>query len=126
MGKSYDMEGTVKEVMEEVTYASGFNKREFVVTTEDDRFPQDIKCECVKDKTALVEGIAPGDKVKVTFDLRGSNKNSAGRYFVNVTAWRIEPLDTANQPATTPPIPVMAGAEQHDPQAEDGAEQLPF
>ncbi len=87
---SYDMTGTVKEVMDEVTFGSGFNKREFVVTSEEDRFPQDIKFECVKDKCALLNDVQPGQRLTVTFDLRGNNKNSTGRYFVNLTAWRLQ------------------------------------
>lgn len=92
---SYDMTGTVKEVMDEITFDSGFNKREFVVTSEDDRFPQDIKFECVKDKCALLNDYQPGQRITVTFDLRGNNKNSTGRYFVNLTAWRIQTADQA-------------------------------
>jgi hypothetical protein len=83
------MTGTVKVVMDEVTFPSGFNKREFVVTTEDDRYPQDIKFETVKDKTALLNDLKEGQRIKVTFDLRGNEHN--GRYYTNLSAWRVEP-----------------------------------
>jgi len=69
---SYDLTGTVKLIMDMQTFGSGFTKREFVVTTQDDRFPQDIKFECVKDKCDLLEAIEPGQEVKVSFDLRGN------------------------------------------------------
>jgi len=82
------MTGAVKVVMDEVTFASGFNKREFVVTTEDDRYPQDIKFETVKEKTALLNDLSVGQRVKVTFDLRGNEHN--GRYYTNLAAWRVE------------------------------------
>ena len=42
-----------------------------MLTIGSGRFPQDIKFECVKDKVTLVAGMKPGDKVKVSFDLRG-------------------------------------------------------
>lgn len=61
---AYEMTGAVKVVMDEVTFPSGFNKREFVVTTEDDRYPQDIKFETVKEKTALLTLLT-----QKTFDL---------------------------------------------------------
>ena len=111
---SYDMTGTVKEVMDEVTFDSGFNKREFVVTSEEDRFPQDIKFECVKDKCSLLNDVQLGQRITVTFDLRGNNKNSTGRYFVNLTAWRIQAADAGapaqagaptNGGASAPPAP---------------------
>ena len=40
------------------------------VTVEDGRFPQDIKLECVKEKVRLLEGVEPGQRVTVTFDIR--------------------------------------------------------
>ena len=54
---AYDMTGTVKVIMDQQTFESGFTKREFVVTTDDDRYPQDIKFECVKDKCALLDEV---------------------------------------------------------------------
>lgn len=85
---TYDMTGIVKLVMEQQSFDSGFTKREFVVTTEDDRYPQEIKFECVKDKVSLLDNVQSGHRVKVTFDLRGNEYND--RYYVNLTAWRVE------------------------------------
>ncbi|MDP6629673.1 MAG: DUF3127 domain-containing protein [Kiritimatiellia bacterium] len=99
---AYEMTGTVKVVMDEVTFPSGFNKREFVVTTEDDRYPQDIKFGCVKDKTALLSDIQVGQRVKVTFDLRGNEHN--GRYYTDLTAWRLEPAAEAAAGDPEPPV----------------------
>jgi hypothetical protein len=90
---AYEMTGAVKVMMDEVTFSSGFNKREFVVTTEDDRYPQDIKFECVKDKTAMLNDVQVGQRVKVTFDLRGNEHE--GRYYTNLSAWRLEPAGEA-------------------------------
>ncbi len=84
---TYDMEGTVKLIEELKTFPSGFSKREFVLTTEGDRFPQEIKFECVKDRTALLDKLSEGQKVKVSFDIQGREYN--GRYFVNLNAWKI-------------------------------------
>ncbi|MBC8041439.1 MAG: DUF3127 domain-containing protein, partial [Opitutaceae bacterium] len=39
----FEITGTVKKVFEEQTFGSGFNKREFVLTIESGKFPQDIK-----------------------------------------------------------------------------------
>lgn len=98
----HELSGTVKVVFDEQTFASGFTKREFVVTDgSSDKYPQDIKLECVKDKCELVKALNVGDKVKVTFDLRGNEYN--GRYFVNLAAWKIETLEAAQPAAATPP-----------------------
>jgi hypothetical protein len=99
---AYEMTGKVKVVMDEVTFPSGFNKREFVVTSEDDRYPQDIKFECVKERTAMLSNLKEGQRVKVSFDLRGNEYN--GRYFVNLSAWRVEAGDAvAAAPSGQPP-----------------------
>jgi len=97
---TYDLTGTVKLIMDQQTFDSGFTKREFVVTVEDERFPQDIKFECVRDKCSLLDGIEPGQNVTVTFDLRGNEYKD--RYYVNLTAWRIEAAAAA-QPEGAPP-----------------------
>jgi len=85
---AYEMTGTVKEIFDEQTFGSGFNKREFVLTNEEDKYPQDISFECLKDKVTLVDQLKKGDKVTVHFDIRG--REWKGRYFVNLVAWKID------------------------------------
>ena len=94
----FEIAGTIKKVFEEQTFGKGFNKREFVLTIASGRFPQDIKFECVKDKVTLVASLKPGDKVKVSFDLRGREWKE--NYYVNLNAWKITPEEgTAAAPA---------------------------
>ena len=98
---SFELTGTVKEIFDEQTFASGFNKREFVVTSEADKFPQDIKFECLKDKVELVNNLSKGDKVKVTFDINGRKWN--GKYFVNLAAWRVDATGAGGAGGDEPP-----------------------
>lgn len=97
----YELSGTVKVIFDEQTFGSGFNKREFVVTTADDKYPQDIKFECIKDKVELVNKLNTGDKVKVTFDINGREWNE--KYFVNLKAFRIETAGAAAGNSDEPP-----------------------
>ncbi|TVP80666.1 MAG: DUF3127 domain-containing protein [Puniceicoccaceae bacterium] len=100
----YELSGTVKKIFDEQTFGSGFNKREFVVTTPDDKYPQDIKFECIKDQVELVNKLSEGDKVKVTFDINGREWNE--KYFVNLKAFRIESSGSAaskSAPDAEPP-----------------------
>lgn len=87
----YEIEGTIKVIMDIMTFGSGFTKREFVITSGDDKYPQDIKMEFVKDKTALLDRFRPGQRVKVGFEIRGNENN--GKYYVSLSAWRINPAD---------------------------------
>ena len=84
---AYDLTGKIKVIQEPQTFASGFTKREFVVTVEDGKWPQDICLECVQDKVALLDGVQVGQEVTATFDIRGREYN--GRYFNNLQAWKL-------------------------------------
>lgn len=79
--------GKVKHIFDTQEFSSGFTKREFVVTT-DETYPQDIKFETIKDKTALLDTLTVGQEVTVSFNLRGSEYQ--GKYYVNPRAWKIE------------------------------------
>jgi len=112
---SFELSGTVKEIFDEQTFASGFNKREFVVTSEADKFPQDIKFECLKERVELVNKLKKGDKVKVTFDING--REWQGKYFVNLAAWKVETAGTEALSDAPPPF---------DPADEILDEEPPF
>ncbi len=94
---TYDMEGTVKLIEELKTFPSGFSKREFVLTTDGERFPQEIKFECVKDRTTLLDKVSEGQRIKVSFDIQGREYN--GRFFVNLNAWKISDVAGSGEAA---------------------------
>jgi single-strand DNA-binding protein len=84
---SNEVSGVMKVIMDEQTYASGFSKREFVITTNE-TYPQDIKLEFVKDKCSLLDKYPVGSNVNVSYNLRGNEYE--GKYYVNLQAWRVE------------------------------------
>jgi hypothetical protein len=79
----FELGGTITKILDVQTFSKGFSKREFVVTTED-KYPQLIKFECVKERQSLLDSVREGDKVNVQFRLRGSEYN--GKVFVNLQA----------------------------------------
>ena len=83
---SYELTGKIKTISNTKTFDSGFQKREFVVTTNE-QYPQDIKLELIKDKCALLNSHSVGDEVRVSFNVRCNEYN--GKYYVNLQAWRI-------------------------------------
>jgi hypothetical protein len=103
MGKSFEIEGKLKLINDVQSFASGFTKREFVVEVPDGNYPQMVKFECVKEKTALTDGFAIDDEVKVTFDIRGNEFKE--RYYVNLNAWKLE-----KQGGGSPAAAAAAGA----------------
>lgn len=112
----FEITGTIKKIFDEQTFGSGFNKREFVLTIESGRFPQDIKFECVKDKVGLLAELKPGATVKVSFDLRGREWKE--NYYVNLNAWKIEPAgaggDTPAAEDDGPPLSEPPGETVND------------
>lgn len=101
---SYEISGSIKVIFDTQTFDSGFSKREFVVTTEG-QYPQDIKFECLQDKVELLNDFKEKQPVKVHFNIRGREYND--RYFVNLVAWRVEPLagGAAGGSGDQPPLP---------------------
>jgi single-strand DNA-binding protein len=118
----FEITGTIKKIFDEQTFGSGFNKREFVLTIESGKFPQDIKFECVKDKVALLAPLKPEAKIKVFFDLRGREWKES--YFVNLNAWKIEPLSSGSSPEAPPTDD--DGAPLVEPPGESVQDDVPF
>jgi hypothetical protein len=87
----YEASGKLKWIGETQNFASGFSKREFVVTTAHDKYPQDLKFEVVKDKCPALDPFALGQDVQVSFDIRGNEYN--GKYYVNLSCWKIQGSD---------------------------------
>ncbi len=109
--------GKVKLVLDAQTFDSGFTKREFVITTQE-QYPQDVKLEVTQQRVALLDNMKEGDNVDVHFNIRGNEYN--GRYFVNLQAWKI---DSAVAPTASAPAPVAPNTELAS--ADDEAD-LPF
>lgn len=87
---SYTLTGNIKAIFDPQTFSRGFTKRDFVVTTEDEH-PQDIKFECVAEWCGLLDQVQAGDRVTVTFRLRGNLYKD--RYFVNLQVYQIDKLE---------------------------------
>lgn len=78
--------GTIKLINAEQVISEKFRKREFVITTED-KYPQDILFQLTQNNTDLIDTIRVGEKVEVSYNLRGKEYN--GRYYVSLDAWQV-------------------------------------
>jgi len=102
MSKKYTIEGTLKHIGETQTFASGFTKREFVIETGDDKYPQLVKLEVSKERCKELDQCQVGDMMEVQFDIRGNEYN--GKYYVNLQAWKFEntPVEPRQKQASAP------------------------
>lgn len=97
-----------------------WSKQEFVIET-DDQYPKKVCFTLFGDKVNLVEGLAAGQDVEVSFNIESREYN--GRWFHNVNAWKIENASEENMPV--PPPEFGMGDIPPEP-AEDDAGDLPF
>ena len=107
---AFELKGKIKVLFEQQDFPSGFYKRDFVITTNE-QYPQDIKLSALKERVEQLNGLGEGDEVLVKFDLRGREYN--GNYYVDLNAWRIERGGDAHasdgagsgaQQQSTPPV----------------------
>lgn len=82
-----EAKGKLIIIGETQSFPSGFTKREFVIETAHDKYPQKLKFEVTKDKCITLENLRIGQNVTVDFDVRGNEYN--GKYYVNLQAWKI-------------------------------------
>jgi hypothetical protein len=100
MSEKYEIRGTVKLIQETQTFASGFTKRELVLTVEDSKYPQDINLEFLNDNVIVLDEIKAGDVVTIYFNIRGREYN--GKYFNNLVGWKIAVDSAAAKTGQTP------------------------
>ncbi len=121
-----EVQGKIKLIGETKTFGSnGFQKREMVVTTEE-QYPQHIMIEFVQDKTSLLDSFKVGQPVKVGINLRGRewvSPQGETKYFNSVQGWRIESLSSEKPQGNVPP------PDQFEPASdlnEEDYDDLPF
>lgn len=122
--------GKVKFVGETIDVGtSGFQKREVVVTT-DEQYPQHILINFVQDKCNLLATTKIGDQVNVSINLRGRewvNPQGETKYFNDIQGWKVSHISQApvqQQPA--PAQPTMPVNQATSNFSEEEADDLPF
>jgi len=97
--------GTLVLIKETEEISDRFQKREFIVSDDDDKYEQLISFELHQDKVDLILGLNPGDKIKVGFNLRGREWiDNVGnkKYFNTLQAWRVDKLASAKEEDSNP------------------------
>lgn len=127
----YDMElqGTVKKLFDAQTFASGFQKREMVILTQE-QYPQPINIEFLSDKISLLDNLKEGENVKVGINIRGRewvSPQGETKYFNSITGWRVEKVfDNGSEPTQAMPQQSASPVSNENPFAGDDDDDLPF
>ncbi|MFN3020818.1 DUF3127 domain-containing protein [Soonwooa sp.] len=123
-----ELQGTIKKLSDLQTFASGFQKKEMVLLTEE-QYPQPINIEFLSEKVDLLNAYNEGDKVKVSINIRGREWTSPQgevKYFNSINGWRIEKLDGGNFNEPTSAAGSPASSSQNTNVFEDEEDDLPF
>ena len=88
------IKGQIKAVKETIQVTDSFKKREFVITTNEDKYPQDILFQLSQDKVSLLDTIQVNELVEVDFNLRGRGfeKDGVTKYFNSLEAWKVSKI----------------------------------
>jgi competence transcription factor ComK len=81
------IKGAIKLINEVKVISDRFSVREFVITTFDSKYPQDILFQAVNDKMDMVAPLKVSHVVDVSFNLRGREFN--GRYYNTLDVWKV-------------------------------------
>lgn len=85
---AFEVEGKLHRLFATEQKSASFQTREFVLEIPDGNYPQLIKFQAVQERCAMMDSYQEGERIKVSFDLRGREWN--GKYLTNLNAWRIE------------------------------------
>ena len=122
---AFETEGVLHKKFDTENKTDSFQAREFVIK-QDGNYPQFIKFQLTQDRCDLITPFNEGDKIKVSFDLRGREWNE--KYFTNLNAWKIQSAQPENNEGGAPPseeFAPVAGNDNQTMQAED-FDDLPF
>jgi len=128
-----EIKGKVHEIGATQQVTDTFKKRDLIVQyAENPQYPEYIRFEATQDRVSTFDGLAVGDEVEVSFNLRGrpwTNKEGVTTYFNSLVAWRVAKLGSAAAAPQTPSSasPDMPPAPAADISASgDGDDDLPF
>lgn len=122
---SLELTGTIQKIGDIQTFASGFQKREFILLT-DETYPQEIPFELLKDKIDIIEVFKEGDKAIVGFNCAGKkwvSPQGEDKYFLSLKAWKItrpNPIDTSGK------VPTASTEQAFGNPFEDEDDSIPF
>jgi hypothetical protein len=82
------MKGAIKLINPIKMINDKFSVREFVIVTDDAKYPQEVIFQTVNDKMDTIAPYGVGQEVTVSFNVRGREYN--GKYYNTLDAWKVQ------------------------------------
>ncbi|SFE97604.1 DUF3127 domain-containing protein [Thermophagus xiamenensis] len=127
---SFELIGTLIVKEETVKVSDKFQKREFVIEVVNEKnaeWSDFVKFQSVQDRVSIIDPFNLGDKIKVSFNIKGNRWERDGRvnYFTNLDAWRVEKVeDNDNELPSSPSIPLPDQLDELPPSEQE--DEFPF
>lgn len=118
------LQGTIKKIGDTQTFASGFQKREMILLTQE-QYPQPISIEFLQDKCDLLDNVKEGQFATVYINVRGrewADPKGEVKYFNSIVGWKIENEPTKVEKHEKP----INKVEQENPFADEEDDTLQF
>jgi hypothetical protein len=116
---AFTLQATLKQIEPEQQVSANFRKRPFVVEyAENANYPQLLQFECSQQRCDLIDGYSVGDRVEISFNLKGRewlSPKGEKKYFLTLDVWKIA------RPGTQPAQP---GGNNTSSTAYPSAEEL--
>ena len=112
MAAIYEYTGVVEKVLQLQTFASGFTKRDVVMTDDvgaESKWPNHIAFTFKKDAASMLDTVREGQRAKIRFAIDGrewTNPQGQVKYFTDLTGLKIEVLNADG--SSTEPVPAPA------------------
>lgn len=102
------IKGAIKIINPINVISDKFSVREFVITTLDEKYPQDVIFQTVNDKMDIIAPYGQGQVVEVYFNVRGREyaaPNKPVRYYNTLDAWKVQGEVTTSPVNEPMPMP---------------------
>ena len=118
----------VEKILPTQTFASGFTKRDIVMTDDvgtESKWPNHIAFTFKKDSASILDTVKEGQRAKIRFAIDGrewTNPQGQVKYFTDLTGLKLEVLNADG--SSTEPVP--APAEPDFPDDPGAVDDMPF
>ncbi len=129
MAAIYEYTGVVEKILPTQTFASGFSKRDIVLTDDvgtETKWPNHIAFTFKKDAASVLEKVQEKQRVKIRFAIDGrewTNPQGQVKYFTDLTGLNLEVLHADG--SSTEPVPTPAEPD-FDAASAEVIDDLPF
>ena len=123
----FTVNGRLKVINDTQVISDKFQKREFVITTND-TYPQDVLFQLTQERVSALDNFNQNDMVSVSFNLRGREWTSPSgevKYFNSLDVWKVDKV-AENAAAPTPPDVEPTTVDTAQTTVDEDEDDLPF